>query len=282
MELLLSDDFAVLLIRQVAQNVHRRLKRSKYPDRELPEGKEHERHRLLVVYLRRNREETQMQQDIVWSRFCALYLPATVDRLLDLPVAVDFPISGDAKSIEWQELASDFSVNNPWHEMLVAVQHTPYFSNCKQMGTRRLTGSKTQDEKEFDRAAALDPQFNASVRSVHIFLNGANGDDPRQSRILLLVLGDGTSPAIVPPVFREVAFDAAFMSRGKRRSVFFDSIRKRNRTWECADYLLLGRKERPRTDHFIKPLVFPADMRITKVQIVRYLDFSRGVRTPVV
>ncbi|KAG5646380.1 hypothetical protein DXG03_003703 [Asterophora parasitica] len=66
------------------------------------------------------------QLDVIWSRFCALYLPATINRLLNLPVPTDF-----ANAHAWErEMAQpvDFAVSNAWHEMLVQVQHLPYFA----------------------------------------------------------------------------------------------------------------------------------------------------------
>ncbi|KAJ7510297.1 hypothetical protein B0H11DRAFT_2269704 [Mycena galericulata] len=112
MNLLESDDFAVVL----------GLKTSIYPERNIPEGQELERHARLMFYLRRNGQESQEQRDVIWSRFCALYLPATIDRLLNLPVPTD------ATSAPQLEMKADFFANNPWHEMLVQVQHIPYFA----------------------------------------------------------------------------------------------------------------------------------------------------------
>ena len=62
--------------------------------------------------------EHEEQQDIVLSRFCALYLPATVSRFLDPPPLRGVPI--DAKA--------DLSFHNAYLEMLVQIQHNPYFA----------------------------------------------------------------------------------------------------------------------------------------------------------
>ncbi|KAJ6589004.1 hypothetical protein B0H19DRAFT_227597 [Mycena capillaripes] len=107
-----DDDFAVLL----------GLKRSIYPDRNLSEGQELERYDRLKLYIRRNQQGTEEQQDVVWSPFCALYLPATVNRLLDLPTPTD------ATTPDEQQLVLDFPTSNPWHEILVCIQHIPYLA----------------------------------------------------------------------------------------------------------------------------------------------------------
>jgi len=106
MPFLMSEDFAVLL----------GLKKSEY-------GLEYksELERLSVfksIYLPRNLLEPEEQQDVVWSRFCAIYLPATVDRFLNLP-AVD---SSDPNVL------ADHELHNVYCEMLVHVQHSPYFA----------------------------------------------------------------------------------------------------------------------------------------------------------
>ncbi|KAJ7280249.1 hypothetical protein C8J57DRAFT_950589, partial [Mycena rebaudengoi] len=92
--------------------------------------------------------ESQMQQDIVWSRFCALYLPATVGRLLtDLP----------------KELASDLSVNNPWHEMLVAVQHTPYFSKYLRTSSPIAASRKKLPRVLVERLTAVASRWDTKM-----------------------------------------------------------------------------------------------------------------------
>lgn len=62
--------------------------------------------------------ESEEQQDIVWSRFCALYLPATVERYINPPsITTSNP----------DDIAA-FKLFSPCSEMLVQVQHNAYFA----------------------------------------------------------------------------------------------------------------------------------------------------------
>jgi hypothetical protein len=63
--------------------------------------------------------EEEEQQDVIWCRFCALYLPDLVGRYLDPPAVTALP--------DVQQIA-DFRCFNAYLEMLVAIQHTPYFA----------------------------------------------------------------------------------------------------------------------------------------------------------
>lgn len=132
-----SDDFAVLL----------GLKNSTI-GRDVPVGQEQERHRRFMEYLRMNRFQTEEQQDVVWSRFCALYLPATVDRLLQLPIPTD-----TSNSLNREEMLADFAINNPWHEMLVQVQHIPYFAKYLRSSNPIAAAGKRLTQILADRLA---------------------------------------------------------------------------------------------------------------------------------
>lgn len=72
----------------------------------------------VLPQLRRNAMETDEQQEVVWSRFCALYLPATVDRFIDPP---EIPSKNPAD-------ITQFKIFSPCSEMLVQTQHNAYFS----------------------------------------------------------------------------------------------------------------------------------------------------------
>ncbi|KAF8147795.1 hypothetical protein K438DRAFT_459329 [Mycena galopus ATCC 62051] len=162
MALLLSDDFAVVL----------GLKSSIYPDRNLREGRELERHQRLLGYLRRNALETQMQQDVIWSRFCAVYLLATIDRLLNLPTPTDSTTTSDQ-----QGMLLDFSAHNPWHEMLVAVQHIPYFAKYLRSRNPIAAAGKKLPQilagRLFDVSARWEKKMTAPARTT-------NGEAQRQ------------------------------------------------------------------------------------------------------
>ena len=74
----------------------------------------------VIAQIKRNTAESEQQQDVVWSRFCALYLPDTVSRYLDLPAL------GDENTDP--EFAMHYKLYNAYLEMLVQVQHTAYFA----------------------------------------------------------------------------------------------------------------------------------------------------------
>ncbi|KAJ7471900.1 hypothetical protein FB451DRAFT_1251353 [Mycena latifolia] len=142
-----SEDFAVVL----------GLKKSAYPNLNIPEGQELERHGRLMQYLRSNDKETEKQQDVIWSRFCPLYLPATIERLLNLPVPTDATGPGE------QELVADFPANNPWHEMLVRVQHIPYFAKYLRSSSPIAAAGKGLPQILADRLAAVSQRWDKNM-----------------------------------------------------------------------------------------------------------------------
>jgi hypothetical protein len=109
---------------------------------------------MKSVQLRTNDEETQQQQDVVWSRFCALYLPATVDRLLNLPIPTD------ATTAEELEMVVDFPANNPWHEMLVRVQHIPYVSKYLRSSSPVAAAGKRLPQVLADRLVDVSHRWD--------------------------------------------------------------------------------------------------------------------------
>ncbi|KAE9405496.1 hypothetical protein BT96DRAFT_934760 [Gymnopus androsaceus JB14] len=126
---ILSEDFAVLLgLKQSAVSPHK----------DILKGDEYFRKALLEAYMDRVLKEDEFQQDIIWSRFCALYLPDLVNRFLDPWSATDgshFQTDPDAKE--------DYRLFNPWLRMLVMVQHIPYFG--KYLRSKQLVASGNLD-----------------------------------------------------------------------------------------------------------------------------------------
>ena len=62
---------------------------------------------------------SEQQRNVIWARFCALYLPDTVSRYLDLPTLED---GSDP------EFAMHYKLWNAYSDVLARIQHTPYFS----------------------------------------------------------------------------------------------------------------------------------------------------------
>merc|ERR1711939_489030 len=84
-----------------------------------------EQHRVDVInllYIPRLHMEHPLQQDVVFSRFAALYLPQLVDKYLDPPAA-----STDSvwrRSIAYE----DMQLANAYGYMLVRLNGNPYFN----------------------------------------------------------------------------------------------------------------------------------------------------------
>ncbi|KAJ7119564.1 hypothetical protein C8R44DRAFT_788408 [Mycena epipterygia] len=153
-----SDTFAVIL----------GLKTSVDPNQNLPEGQEMERHHRLMSHLRMIDTQTEENQDLVWSKFCALYLPATVDRFLDPPVPTD------ATNANEREMMADFPLNNPWHETLVRVQHIPYFAKYLRSSSPIAAGGKRLPQVLSARLAGLAGKWDQYMTAP------SSGEDKRQ------------------------------------------------------------------------------------------------------
>ncbi|KAJ7510040.1 hypothetical protein B0H11DRAFT_2414571 [Mycena galericulata] len=137
-----SEDFAMLL----------GLKK------EMPEkgqGVFHEMKRLycLCAYLQRNRMQPQHEQDIVLAQFCATYLPATVDNFLNNQIVESGPLLGN------QSMRQEIVLNNAYLEMLVYMQHSPYFSKYLHSSPHGKVLSQTFSE----RLAELGPTWDRNI-----------------------------------------------------------------------------------------------------------------------
>ncbi|KAF9053017.1 hypothetical protein BJ165DRAFT_1444858 [Panaeolus papilionaceus] len=73
------------------------------------------------------------EQDVVYNKFAALYLPALINRLLDPPALPD-AVPPD--------FADDFKLNNCYIEILGTVSHTPYFAKFTRSKTETAEGGK--------------------------------------------------------------------------------------------------------------------------------------------
>lgn len=97
--------------------------------------------------------ESEEQQDIVWSRFCAHYLSATIDRFINPPNI----ISKRPEDIALFKLFSSCS------EVLVATQHNAYFAkylrskNAVAANGKLLPGVVA--ERVADLGFAWDPEL---------------------------------------------------------------------------------------------------------------------------
>ncbi|KAJ7207934.1 hypothetical protein GGX14DRAFT_521734 [Mycena pura] len=118
MSFMTSESFAVLLGLEAESKIGGTFRTAPL---HFAQGKELERHGRLKFYIKSFLPPTEKERDVIWSRFCARYLPAAVDRFLDLPIPTD--AIGPAE----RGLILDFPANNAWLEILVQIQHIPYF-----------------------------------------------------------------------------------------------------------------------------------------------------------
>lgn len=112
----------------------------------------------LHPQLPRNAIESEEQQEIVWTRFCAFYLPATIDRFINLPKIT---------SKKPEDIAR-FKIFNPCSEMLVATQHNAYFAKCLRSKNVLAANGKILPRVVAERVAELgfawEPELcNSSV-----------------------------------------------------------------------------------------------------------------------
>ncbi|KAH6904321.1 hypothetical protein BKA70DRAFT_1403511, partial [Coprinopsis sp. MPI-PUGE-AT-0042] len=146
MPLPFSEDVAVAL----------GLKRSAYPEAQevIDEVTRIDRMRLIMT---RIQQEHDLQQDVIFSRFSAMYLPATVDRFLNppsLPPGLRSPVS----SPPIEEL---FQLINPYFDVLVQIQHLPYFSKFLRSQHPSATNGRRLPEALASRLAELAPKLNS-------------------------------------------------------------------------------------------------------------------------
>ncbi|KAJ7650615.1 hypothetical protein FB45DRAFT_21077 [Roridomyces roridus] len=150
----LSDDFAVAL----------GLKKSDPPGGDIPEGQEFTRWRIVRMFMFQNEETPGEHQDMVWARFCAEYLPATVDRLLN-----HLPVPWDADESIYHERdmksADDFAACNPWLEMLVQIQNTLYLGKYLRSNKPIAAEGKRLAQVLAERVAAVGTRWDAKIRT---------------------------------------------------------------------------------------------------------------------
>lgn len=99
--------------------------------------------------------EHEQQQDVIWGRFCAIYLPATVDRYINPP-----PVTGSNPFTE------SFKIYSPCSEMLVQVQHSPYFGKYmrskKPLAANGKKLPRVVAERLIERGSVWDEELRTS------------------------------------------------------------------------------------------------------------------------
>lgn len=89
-------------------------------------------------------------QDVVFSEFCAAYMANTVNSFTNIPVG---PV----------DAALGTQLNNAYFEMLVAVQHSPYFFKYFRSSKPIAAAGKELPEVLAKRIAALAPQWERLI-----------------------------------------------------------------------------------------------------------------------
>jgi hypothetical protein len=110
----------------------------------------------LVSKIERNKRELEPQQDIIWSRFCAIYLPAMVSRYLDPPSLID---------VTDQEFARHYQLYNADLEMMVQIQHIPYFMKYLRSNKSLAAPGKRLPSVLAQRLLDLAPHLDLRMRS---------------------------------------------------------------------------------------------------------------------
>ncbi|KAF9016094.1 hypothetical protein BDZ89DRAFT_1075893 [Hymenopellis radicata] len=117
---------------------------------------------VLCKYLDDLRRETEEQQDIILSRFAAFYLPATIERALDVP-------PHNSPRAVTSDIIADMGLINGYLIMLVALQHIPYLTQYLNTG-KRLAAVLAE------RLVDLSPRWNDSMRRRDSRSNQASND----------------------------------------------------------------------------------------------------------
>ena len=94
------------------------------------------------------------QQDIVFHKFAAHYLPSLVGRFLEPP-----PLPSNLPPF----MTDESKLNNPYLEMLSVVSHTPYFSRFLCSGEAYAEGGKRLMQTIAERLVLLAPSWDRKM-----------------------------------------------------------------------------------------------------------------------
>jgi hypothetical protein len=99
--------------------------------------------------------ESEEQQEIVWSRFCALYLSATIDRFINPPKITS----------KKPDDVAQFKIFSPCSEMLVAIQHNAYFAKYLRSKSTVAANGKQLPRVVAERVAELGFSWDPVLRN---------------------------------------------------------------------------------------------------------------------
>ena len=109
----------------------------------------------MPLQLRKLRMGVPMnQQDVIFHKFAALYLPSLVGRFLEPP-----PLPSNVPAF----MTDEFSLNNPYLEMLGVVSHTPYFSRFLRSNEAAVEGGKRLMQTVAERLVMLAPSWDRKM-----------------------------------------------------------------------------------------------------------------------
>lgn len=92
--------------------------------------------------------QTELQQDVLFHKFSALYLPSLADHFLVKP---QLPAGSS------QDSQLDFLLNNSYMEMISAVSHTPYFAKFLRSRLPVAAGGKRLINTLAERVVEVAP-----------------------------------------------------------------------------------------------------------------------------
>lgn len=149
-----SDDFAVML----------GLKQSQVGT-PAARSEQHKIDIMNLLFIPRLHMEHPLQQDVVFSRFAALYLPALVQRYLRPPTPSSNPLWHRSIAV------SDFPLANAYGYMLVHLNGNPYFNKYFRLAANRgvrqeivVTLLRRLDERTVDWATRMDQPVSTDIK----------------------------------------------------------------------------------------------------------------------
>ncbi|KAF9469401.1 hypothetical protein BDZ94DRAFT_1207631 [Collybia nuda] len=104
----------------------------------------------LHMHLARNRMFSEDRQNVIFAGFCASYMPSTVNNFINIPVG---PL----------DAALGTQLNNAYFEMLVALQHSPYFFKYFRSSKPIAAAGKELPEILAQRIASFAPLWDRYI-----------------------------------------------------------------------------------------------------------------------
>lgn len=176
-----------------------------------------------ALQLPRNAMETEEQQEIIWSRFCALYLPATVDRFINPPTITSHNPEDIAK----------FKIFSPCSEVLVHIQDNAYFSKYLRSKKPLAVNGKQLPLVVAERIAELGFAWEPELRSPSLreleehYISILSSAVQLLSTLCTSFVKEGDQESVVPNALRERLKPLLMTWARRYRNQFFGDVTMR-------------------------------------------------------